>query len=172
LGKSPVLAHSFLVHNGEIALIRRTDWELIVTFKKILLAVDREPVAAHAAEVGVDLARKLGAEMAFVHVIDTTVDIGAETWATTELLGVAKLQGKNLLDDYRGRLSLKETALEFVVEGSPADEIVKAAREWPADIIVIGSHGRGGLQRALIGSVAEAVTRHAPCPVLVVRAKE
>lgn len=47
---------------------------------------------------------------------------------------------------------------------------VNAAKEWPADLIVIGSHGRGGVKRALLGSVAEGVMRHAPCPVLVVRA--
>ncbi|WP_145723421.1 universal stress protein [Mesorhizobium tianshanense] len=52
----------------------------------------------------------------------------------------------------------------------PADEIVKAAGEWPADLIVIGSHGRGGVQRALLGSVADGVIRHASCPILVIRA--
>jgi nucleotide-binding universal stress UspA family protein len=46
---------------------------------------------------------------------------------------------------------------------------VNAAKEWPADVIVIGSHGRAGVTRVLLGSVAEAVMRHAPCPVLVVR---
>lgn len=144
-----------------------------MTFKRMLFAVDREPVAAQAAEVGVDLARKLGAEVALIHVIDTTVGIGTEAWtSTTELLGVAELQGSNLVADYRQQLALDESALASVVLGSPADEIVKAAEEWPADLIIIGSHGRGGLQRALLGSVAEAVMRHAPCPVLVVRAKE
>jgi universal stress protein A len=53
--------------------------------------------------------------------------------------------------------------------GKPAAEIVNAAKEWPADVIVIGSHGRAGVTRVLLGSVAEAVMRHAPCPVLVVR---
>lgn len=161
--------HSSSARIGEID---QADWERLVTFNKILFAVDREPFAERAAELGVDLARKLGAEMAFVHVIDTTTDITAETWTATELLGVAELQGKNLLDDYRHRLSLHEPALEFVVTGNPADEIVKAAREWPADVIIIGSHGRSGLQRVLLGSVAEAVTRHAHCPVLVVRARD
>ena len=55
--------------------------------------------------------------------------------------------------------------------GSPVGEVVKAAKDWPADLIVIGSHGRGGIRRALLGSVAEGVMRQAPCPVLVVRAK-
>lgn len=143
-----------------------------MTFKKILFAVDRDPVTARAAEVGVDLARQLGAEMAFVHVIDTTTDISAETWTTTELLGVAEQQAEKLVARYRQRLSLAETATEFIVTGSPADEIVAAAKDWKADVVVIGSHGRGRVHSALLGSVAEAVTRHAPCPVLVVRAAD
>lgn len=143
-----------------------------MTFKKILFAVDRDPVTARAAEVGVDLARQLGAEMAFVHVIDTTTDISAETWTTTELLGVAEQQAEKLVARYRQRLSLTETATEFIVTGSPADEIVAAAKDWKADVVVIGSHGRGRVHSALLGSVAEAVTRHAPCPVLVVRAAD
>jgi universal stress protein A len=54
--------------------------------------------------------------------------------------------------------------------GKPASAIVKAAPDWPADVIVIGSHARGGVSRLLLGSVAEAVMCHAPCPVLDVRA--
>lgn len=101
---------------GELPSKRRTRPELIKTFKKILFAVDRELVAARAAEVGVDLARKLGADVALIHVIDTSVDIGTEAWtSTTELLGVAELQGSNLLADHRQQLSLDESAFASVV---------------------------------------------------------
>jgi nucleotide-binding universal stress UspA family protein len=58
-----------------------------------------------------------------------------------------------------------------VQTGTPATAITKAAKDWPADLIVIGSHGRSGMRRALLGSVAEGVMRNAPCPVLVVRAQ-
>lgn len=53
--------------------------------------------------------------------------------------------------------------------GSPAAEIIEAANILPADLIVIATHGRGGLKRVWLGSVAEQVIRHSPCPVLVVR---
>lgn len=56
------------------------------------------------------------------------------------------------------------------LRGEPAAEILKAAAEYPADLIVMGTHGRGGLSRLVLGSVAETVLRHAPCPVLTVRA--
>jgi len=62
------------------------------------------------------------------------------------------------------------TTLEFLPVGHAASEIIKAAREWPADLIVVGSHGRGGVDRVVLGSVAEAVVRRAPCPVRVKRA--
>jgi nucleotide-binding universal stress UspA family protein len=67
---------------------------------------------------------------------------------------------------------LQPAPLEFIHVGKTATEIVKAAKDWSADLIVIGSHGRGGVDRLLLGSVAEAVMRHAACPVLVVRAEE
>jgi nucleotide-binding universal stress UspA family protein len=55
------------------------------------------------------------------------------------------------------------------VRGYPADEIIKAAKDEGVDLIVVGNLGRTGIERMLIGSVSEAVVRHAPCPVLVVR---
>jgi nucleotide-binding universal stress UspA family protein len=57
-----------------------------------------------------------------------------------------------------------------LAEGDPAEEILKVAEEEQADLIVMGTHGRGGLSRLLMGSVAEGVLRQAPCPVLTVRA--
>ena len=60
----------------------------------------------------------------------------------------------------------------LVVEGNPAEEILIAAEERDIDIIVMGTLGRTGIQRLLLGSVAEKVIRHAPCPVFVVRLKQ
>ncbi len=144
-----------------------------MSFRKILVAVESEPVAAHAADVGAELARALGAEMAFVHVVDSSLGYPADIGVPpNELTALAKQEAKKLVNDFRQRLPPQSAALEFIPVGGPATEIVKAAKEWPADLIVIGSHGRGGVQRALLGSVAEGVMRHAPCPVMVVRAKE
>jgi nucleotide-binding universal stress UspA family protein len=75
------------------------------------------------------------------------------------------------LAGFRQRLSLEPSTLEFVVEGAPAEQIVKA-RQRSAHVIVIDSHGRGGVQWALLGGVAEGVMRHSPCPVLVIRAND
>lgn len=143
-----------------------------MVFKKILVAIDGEPIAAHAADIGAELARLAGAEMAFVHVIDAALINAADTGIQPAVLAAsAKEDARKLINDFRKRLPQPLTALEFVQIGSPLAEIVNAAKDWPADLIVIGSHGRGGIKRALLGSVAEGVMRHAPCPVLVVRAK-
>jgi nucleotide-binding universal stress UspA family protein len=143
-----------------------------VSFERILIAVNGEPIAAHAADVGADLARSLAAQVALIYVVDSSLGYGADTGvAPHELIDSANRDGKKLVSEFRLRLSLQSSALDFVQAGSPSAEIVKAAREWPADLIVIGSHGRSGFQRALLGSVAEEVMRHASCPVLVVRSK-
>jgi nucleotide-binding universal stress UspA family protein len=136
-----------------------------VSFRKILIAVDSEPVAAHAADIGGELARSLGADVALIHVIDSS----PEYISPRELIAQAEQDGKRLLAGFRERLCLQPSALEFVQVGRPPVEIAKTAREWPADLIVIGSHGRGAVERVQLGSVAEGVIGHASCPVLVVR---
>jgi nucleotide-binding universal stress UspA family protein len=145
-----------------------------MNFRRILIAVDSEPLAVHAADVGAELARALQAEMAFVNVVDPSLCYPdpADGLPTNELIALAEQEAKKLVGEFHQRLTPQSTALEFLPVGSPATEIVKAAKEWQADVIVIGSHSRRGLVRTLLGSVAEHVMRHAPCPVLVVRAKE
>jgi nucleotide-binding universal stress UspA family protein len=147
--------------------------EVMVSIRKILIAVDSEPVAASAADLGVELGRSLGAEVALIHVIDSSLTYGADTGISpSELIAQAQQEGKRLLAGFRQRLSPQSAILEFVVAGTPSDEIIKAAKEWSADLIVTGSHGRRGMQRVLLGSIAEGIMRHAPCPILVVRARE
>jgi nucleotide-binding universal stress UspA family protein len=143
-----------------------------MSFKKVLIAIDGEPIAVRAAETGVDLAQALGAEVAFVHVVDASLAYSGDTGPpASELIAAAKLDAKRLVAAIRQRLSPQSSALEFIQVGTPSEEIVKAAKEWSADLLVIGSHGRGGMQRALLGSVAETVMRRAPCPLVVVRSK-
>jgi len=142
-------------------------------FQKVLIAVDDDPIAARAAEVGVDLARTLHARVALIHAIDPSLIFAPEIGiAADELALRAEQDGTRLMADFRARLPAGMLASQFLPEGPPGAEIVKAAREWEADLIVIGSHGRSGITRALVGSVAEAVMREASCPILVVRAKE
>ena len=140
-----------------------------MSFRRILIAVDSTPLAVHAAEMGIELASSLGAEIAFVHAIEPGLS-QAPGITPADLIAEAEREGRRLIAGFSQLLP--RTPLEFIHVGKPASEIIRTAKEWPADIIVIGSHGRHGIQRALLGSVAEAVMRHAPCPVLVIRARE
>ncbi len=142
-----------------------------MTFRRILIAVDGQRVAEHAATVGTELARAVGAEVGLITVIDTSQDYAAGGGIIGQDIAAAEAEdARRLLARVRERLSLPAATLAFAEQGAPAAEIVKVAKEWPADLIVIGSHGRGIVGRALIGSVADAVLRHAPCPVLMIRA--
>jgi nucleotide-binding universal stress UspA family protein len=129
-----------------------------MSIRRILVAVDEQPVSQHAAKFGSELARSLGSELALINVNNAAVEYAR-----------AEQESKALLGHLRDRLGLPPSTREFVRTGMPAPTIVSKAKEWPADLIVIASHGRSGVARALLGSVAEGIMRSAPCPVLVVR---
>jgi nucleotide-binding universal stress UspA family protein len=142
-----------------------------LSIRRILIAVDDTPVSVRAADFGRELARSLGGEVALIHVNDNARDFVGDTGIPRgELIERAAEDARRLLAGFRERLALEPSALEFVEAGPPATTIARAAKHWPADLIVIGSRGRSGMRRALLGSVAEGVMRNAPCPVLVVRA--
>ncbi len=143
-------------------------------FQRILIAVDDGPLAAHAADLALDLARKLNSELAFVHVAEMLPALAyAGALVPEERLPGSPVQdGRKLLAKFAARAQREYAPTEFVPIGKPAEEIVRIARDWGADLIVLGSHGRSGLKRALLGSVAEGVLRGAHCAVLVVRPAE
>jgi len=142
-------------------------------FRHILIAVDDTPVSARAVELAGELAKPLGAGIALLHVVDPALVVVPEAGlATAKLMADAEREGRRLLAGFRDRLGLPVGTLEFVQTGEPAPTIVKTAKEWPADLIVIGTSTKGAVRRALLGSVADAVMRHAACPVLVVRAAD
>jgi nucleotide-binding universal stress UspA family protein len=141
-----------------------------MTFKRILIPIDGSLQSAHAAQTGLDLARALGAEVATVFVVEPPVAYSGEIGIpAAELLEVSARDDEEALSAVKRSVQLPPDAPHFVRAGHPAEIIGKVAAEWPADLIVMGSRGLGGLGRALLGSVADAVVRHAPCPVLVTR---
>lgn len=140
-----------------------------MSFRRILIALDDSAIAAHAVEVGTELATALKAQAALVYVVDPTLGfqpdggIPAAEWAAT-----LNREGQSFLATAAQRTG-EPLAWQFLREGQPADQILAAAREWDADVIVIGTHGRSGVSRLVLGSTAESVVRHAPCPVLVIK---
>jgi nucleotide-binding universal stress UspA family protein len=141
-----------------------------MAFTRILIAVDNSEIGVHATLVGLELASALGAQVGFIHVIGAALsDDGWMPVASAELSQPPDHAIDQVLASLSGRVPIPGEAAKYVPVGDPVESIVATARAWPADLVVIGSHGRDGLGRVLLGSVAEGVTRHAPCPVLVVR---
>jgi len=140
-----------------------------MSFRKILAAVDGSELATAAARTAAWLAAAVGGEFALVSVFDPSVVLSVEGGPTAiELAGILREDARRALDVAAKEATACPAAARLVREGSPGAEIRAAAAEWGADLIVLGTHGRGGIKRLLLGSTAESVLRHAPCPVLVV----
>ena len=140
-----------------------------MSFRRILIALDDSAIAAHAVEVGTELASALTAQAALVYVVDPTSGFAPDSGIpAVEWIATLKREGQAFLAAAAQRTH-EPPAWQFLREGKPADQILAAAREWDADVIVIGTHGRSGVSRLVLGSTAESVVRHAACPVLVVR---
>jgi nucleotide-binding universal stress UspA family protein len=134
----------------------------------ILHPTDFSDRSADALRVARTLARDHGARLVLLHVASN--EITAEGMV---IIPTDPAVYREALDEMRGRLGgpdLKFPVESAVREGDAAAEILRAAGEIPCDLIVMGTHGRRGLGRLLMGSVAEAVLRRALCPVLTIRA--
>jgi nucleotide-binding universal stress UspA family protein len=130
----------------------------------VLHPTDFSQNSEFAFRVACSLARDYNARLILLHespppmVIYAGGPVPAETWPNTE-------EVKEKLQQLEGRIH-KVRVESQVLEGDPVDMIVRAAEESGSDVIVMGTHGRSGLGRLLLGSVAESVIRKAPCPVL------
>jgi nucleotide-binding universal stress UspA family protein len=137
--------------------------------KKILFPTDFSHTGDAALEFAASLAKERGGRLLIVHVQEAPLAYGGGEMyygipepTTEELMGMLREVRPNdptVPVEYR------------LVTGDPADAVVRLAREDGVDLIVLGSHGRTGLTRVLMGSVAEAIVRKAECPVLVCKGK-
>jgi len=139
-------------------------------FGKILIAIDDSAHSLRAAKAGFALARSTGAEVALVFVVNKSKEvINADIGITAaESRSILLLEAEKTIEQFARMYGDAGKVYRFTPEGLPEKEIVNMAREWEADLIVLGTHARSGLQRILTGSVAEYVIRHSRVPVLVV----
>jgi nucleotide-binding universal stress UspA family protein len=148
----------------------------MIRIRRILVPTDFSDCALPAVRYGAELAEKFAAELVLLHVVPDAVlalpDAVMPTPVPAADLDVLTDSGRQGLANLIAteKLEARDPRAEVRI-GSPAAEVVAAAKDLHADLVCIGTHGRGGLSRVLLGSVAEQVVRHAPCPVLTVRPK-
>jgi nucleotide-binding universal stress UspA family protein len=143
--------------------------------RRILHASDFSSASRPAFAKAVELAKGDRAELLITHVLATPVPIMADGYmpAATyrRIEAAARRDAQRRLEALVARARRAGVqARGLLLEGIAADRIVRAARSRRADVIVVGTHGRSGLARLMLGSVASRVVAHARCPVLTVRA--
>lgn len=143
--------------------------------QKILVPVDLSPLTDKTISYACDLAKKYDAKPTLFF-----VNRPPAAYFPEEFVELPSQLFQDLFEHYEKSLTLAKEEAERqsmipidmkISTGIPATEILREAKEGGYDLIVIGSHGRTGLAHTFLGSVAEKVLRHAPCPVLVVRAE-
>jgi len=145
-----------------------------MTFKHILVATDFGDSSDRALDLAVELAQKFAAALTIVHSWEAPIySYGGALYEPVDFVAsIEQAVRKHLNEavmDLRKRVPNANSALRT---GPPWEEVLAAAKELHADLIVLGTHGRRGLNRALLGSVAEKVVRMAEVPVLTVRSAE
>ena len=139
--------------------------------KKILVPTDGSDCSLRATDLAISLAKVLGAEIFVIYAIDPIIlEELTRGIKESDIEKELKEKGERYLN-YVIKLAEKEglKAEEILAKGEPHDQIVHYAKIKGVDMIVMGTYGRRGTKRILIGSVTERVIEYAPCPVLVVR---
>jgi len=145
---------------------------------RILLAIDDSLFSSSATDTLIAQVKAEGVEVRVLHVLEPFPRDLAETMGSKEQpdFALARVKLRERAKELVAKTMQKLQRAGFKVsssieEGDPRSVILYQAEMWDADLIVLGSHGRTGLDRFLIGSVSEAVARHARCSVQVVRAR-
>jgi nucleotide-binding universal stress UspA family protein len=151
--------------------------------KKILIALDFNPTAEKIADTGYALAKATGAEVILMHVVSEPTYYSSLDYAP--IMGYNGFNTKDILNDLSVFIKASQDFLEqskkhlgderittLVGEGDCADAILNAARELNVDTIVMGTHSRRGLDKILMGSIAEKVLHHSTVPLFIIPTKQ
>jgi nucleotide-binding universal stress UspA family protein len=144
-------------------------------YARILVPVDGSPTSLKGLDEAIRLAKATGARLKLIHVVNELILDSSQAPALYYEQVILNLReaGKQVLaqaeEAARKQAMTVETELLESIGGRAADSIIDVARQWRADLIVLGTHGRHGLRRLAMGSDAELVVRNAPVPVLTVR---
>ena len=145
-------------------------------YQRILVPVDGSSTSGKGLTEAISIARMTGGRIRLLHVVDALpAAIGADSFAgySAEVLPLLREGGHAVLEQSRKLVEAVgvpvDTVMREVVGGRVSDLIVDEAAAWSANLIVLGTHGRRGVRRLLLGSDAEQVLRTATVPVLLVR---
>ncbi|ARB93739.1 universal stress protein [Legionella longbeachae] len=141
-------------------------------YKQIMIAVDGSKASSLALKEAIELAKNQNSKLCVIHIVDTLYEGDVDREAFVELI---RKQGQEVLNSIKKKLSRVKIEFEMkLTELTPsksqiAEKLVDEASAWSADLIIIGTHGRRGIQHILTGSVAEEVIRISKIPVLLVK---
>ncbi len=145
-------------------------------FKRILIPVDGSETSNKALVTGLQMARETGAIVRLVNTVNEMAYLGGiDPYGTysADVVGMMREGGARVLTDAMAiaKSAGAEASQELLEEAGKrlGESVAEAAKAWKADLVVVGSHGRRGIGRVLLGSGAEQIVRLAPVPVLVVR---
>jgi len=141
-------------------------------WKRICCAVDFSEPSRLALSKAAELARRDGAELLLAHVYEVPQPAGELLVAAVDLTGPAAAEAEQKMRPWMEEaVRLRGAPVRTrILAGQPALEVTQAAREAGCDLLVVGTHGRSGIKRLVLGSVAERIVREAHCDVLVARA--
>lgn len=140
-------------------------------WKAICCAVDFAEASRVAMEHAVELARRFQAELTLVHALASPPQAASDVLVSSRgLAAVEAEKAQEMLARWRADAERRagRSVRSRMLSGDPVAEILRHAREERCDLLVVGTHGRSGIARFVLGSVAERIARQAPCPVLVV----
>ena len=147
-------------------------------YKKILVPIDGSPTSNLGLKEAILLAKDQGATLRLFHLVDEYVAVSGTDSAPMyagDLIELLRQDGVRLVEKAKVRAQRQglapESAMLESFGGRAADHIVRQAKKWGADLIVLGTHGRRGVKRLVMGSDAEQVVRTSPVPVLLVKSK-
>lgn len=144
-------------------------------YKRILVPVDGSETSGKALSAAIELAREGGGQVHLVHCVDELAYLGAYDYVGS-LINLVRENGARLLSEAGGtcRAAGVDAVSTFIDQPGQrlGETIAKQAAQWNADLIVVGTHGRRGVERMVMGSGAEQIIRMAPAPVLVIRGRE
>jgi len=147
-------------------------------YKRIMVAVDGSHTAELALQEAVNLAKELGAQLRIVHAVDEVImNWDAEYANPAEIWDAMAKTGRDILDKATAvaaaaGVQADTKLIEINTLGHRIPQVIAdEADAWPADLIVVGTHGRRGLSHVFLGSVAEGIARVATKPVLLIRGK-